>query len=89
VQLGVKNGSGLQTFEVPLSELPLGQGGRLSRLLLPETFARRLMELGFIPGSYIQLVGRAPGGDPQIYRVDGVDIALRKETATHLLVEVP
>jgi len=44
------------------------------------------MELGFIPGTTV-IAGRAgPGGDPRVYRVDGSEIALRKETTEHLLL---
>jgi Fe2+ transport system protein FeoA len=44
------------------------------------------MELGFLPGSRIAASFRAPGGDPRVYRVDGTEVALRCETAAHLLL---
>jgi ferrous iron transport protein A len=45
------------------------------------------MELGFLPGSEIVAGKTAPGGDPRVYRVDGSEIALRKETAVHLVLK--
>jgi ferrous iron transport protein A len=51
---------------------------------LPEDVALRLMELGFIPGTRVEAGGAAPGGDPRVYRVDGSEIALRRETTEHL-----
>ena len=43
-----------------------------------------MMELGFVPGSLITAAGCAPGGDPRVFRVDGSEVALRRETAAFL-----
>ena len=40
--------------------------------------ARRLFDLGLIPGVQITMVRRAPLGDPVIYRVGDYEIALRR-----------
>ncbi len=40
--------------------------------------ARRLFDLGLIPGVEITMVRRAPLGDPVIYRVGDYEIALRR-----------
>ncbi|MFB3826007.1 MAG: ferrous iron transport protein A [Bryobacteraceae bacterium] len=69
-----------------LCDLERGQQGVLDRLDLPEAEARRLMELGFIPGSRITVGLSAPGGDPCVFRVDGSEVALRRETAVRLVV---
>lgn len=69
-----------------LAELPTGQRCILDRLDLPEETSRRLMELGFLPGNEIVPGRRAPGGGPRIFRVDGSEVALRKETAARLYV---
>jgi ferrous iron transport protein A len=45
------------------------------------------MELGFLPGTEIVAGKKAPGGDPRVFRVDGSEIALRRETARHLRVQ--
>ncbi len=42
------------------------------------------MELGFLPGARIVAAHSAPGGDPRVYRVDGSEFALRRETAAHM-----
>ncbi len=69
-----------------LTDLSEGEQGILERLELPEDFARRLMALGFLPGSRITAARSAPGGDPRVYRVDGSEIALRAETASRLRI---
>jgi ferrous iron transport protein A len=43
--------------------------------------ARRLFDLGLVPGTEIAMVRRAPLGDPAIYRVGDHEIALRRAQA--------
>jgi ferrous iron transport protein A len=74
------------TKAVNLMELKHGESGILDRLDLPEEDARRLMELGFLPGHAITPGHSAPGGDPRVFRVDGSEVALRKETARRLIL---
>jgi len=69
-----------------LADLPAGQRCVLDRLDLPEDVARRLMELGFLPGHEVVPGMRAPGGGPRVFRVDGSEVALREETAARLYV---
>lgn len=71
-----------------LAELREGQQGTIERLDLPEDVATRLMELGFLPGSIVTAARSAPGGDPRVFRVDGSEIALRKETAANLILKM-
>jgi ferrous iron transport protein A len=67
-------------------DLRRGEQGVLDRLDLPEDISRRLMELGFVPGSSIVAARSAPGGDPRVFRVDGSEIALRRDTAAQLML---
>jgi ferrous iron transport protein A len=69
-----------------LMELKHGESGILDHLDLPEDDARRLMELGFLPGHAITPGHSAPGGDPRVFRVDGSEVALRRETARRLIL---
>jgi ferrous iron transport protein A len=69
-----------------LVELRKGEQGILDHLDLPEDVSRRLMELGFVPGSPIVAALSAPGGDPRVFRVDGSEIALRRDTAARLML---
>ena len=72
-----------------LADLREGEAGVLDSLDLPQDVAFRLMELGFLPGSEVVAGKTAPGGDPRVFRVDGSEIALRRETARHLLLKPP
>jgi ferrous iron transport protein A len=71
-----------------LVDLRRGDAGILDRIDLPHEDARRLMELGFLPGARITAGLSAPGGDPRVFQVDGSEIALRRETARLLRVWV-
>jgi Fe2+ transport system protein FeoA len=73
-------------FAERLDLLPLGAEGVVEALDLPEGAARRLQELGFVPGSRVLAAWSAPGGDPRVYRVDGAEVALRRETASKVSV---
>jgi ferrous iron transport protein A len=69
-----------------LMDLRRGDTAILDGIDLPVDDARRLMELGFLPGMPITAGRSAPGGDPQVFQVDGSEIALRRETARRLTV---
>lgn len=69
-----------------LTELKRGESGILDRLDLPADDAQRLMEMGFLPGHAITPAHSAPGGDPRVFRVDGSEVALRRETARRLIL---
>jgi ferrous iron transport protein A len=69
-----------------LVDLRKGDAAILDHIELPTEDARRLMELGFLPGIRITAGFSAPGGDPQVFEVDGSEIALRRATARHLKV---
>ena len=78
-------------------ELVEGEITTLDQVLPPETcrvvsvtatgsFRRRLLALGFIPGTPIESVRVAPLGDPVEYKIKGYYISLRKEDARFITV---
>jgi Fe2+ transport system protein FeoA len=72
-----------------LSELSVGESGILVTLDLPESVQNHLMHMGFVPDALITALRRAPAGDPTVYGVDGMEIALRHETAGAIRVKPP
>jgi len=64
-----------------LSDLKVGESGVLVALELPESVQNHLMHMGFVPDALVTALRRAPAGDPVVYGVDGMEIALRHETA--------
>ena len=71
-----------------LIDLRKGDAAVLDRIDLPTEDARRLMELGFVPGTRITAGNSAPGGDPRVFQVDGSEIALRRDTARRLTIRL-
>jgi len=69
-----------------LSDLNVGEAGVLVALDLPETVQNHLMHMGFVPDAVVTALRRAPAGDPTVYAVDGLEIALRHETAEAIRV---
>jgi len=69
-----------------LSELSVGESGVLVALDLPESVQNHLMHMGFVPDALVTTLRRAPAGDPTVYFVDGMEIALRHETAEGIRV---
>lgn len=62
-----------------MAELRPGDSGVIDRMELPGDIATRLMQMGMIPGCQVHAAHVAPAGDPVVYRVDGTEIALRRE----------
>jgi ferrous iron transport protein A len=86
MQLSFKNGSSRMTLRT-LADLAENSEAEVERLELPADFAHRLMDLGFIPGHLVAAGRSAPGGDPRVFRIDGSEVALRLETAQHIILK--
>ena len=77
-----------EALSATLVDLRRGDAAILDRIDLPGDDARRLMELGFLPGTRVTAGLSAPGGDPRVFQVDGSEVALRRETARRLKVRL-
>lgn len=73
----------------PLNTLNPGEKGRVVALSprLRGADRRRMMDLGILPGTMIDVEMTSPSGDPTAYKVRGALIALRKEQAKLIQVE--
>lgn len=49
---------------------------------------RRLLDLGFVPGTTVRLGITSPLNDPRAYKVRSTDIALRNEQANYILIKI-
>lgn len=61
--------------------------GTVVRVEGDDAIARRLSDLGFWPGTEVELVRRAPLGDPIQLSLRGFRLALRKSEARRVVVE--
>ena len=71
---------------MPLSDLSRGQRAIVDEIMLSGPALDQVMLFGFIPGVEVVVGYAGPGGDPRVYRVDGTEVAVRRETASHILV---
>lgn len=62
-----------------LSDLAVGERGVLQEFHMPQNIAEHLINLGFVPGLEVLVSRSAPGDNPRVYRVDGTEVALRRE----------
>lgn len=69
-----------------LSEISVGQVVTVERVGGKGAFRRRLLELGFVPGTRVELVGVAPLGDPLEFLVRGASISIRRADAADVSV---
>jgi len=69
-----------------LTDLRIGETAILIALDLPDSVQNYLMHMGFVPDATVTALRRAPAGDPTVYGIDGMEIALRRETADAIRV---
>ncbi|MCR3922111.1 MAG: ferrous iron transport protein A [Firmicutes bacterium] len=69
-----------------LVSLGVGQRGVVTALATEGIGRRRMLDLGFIPGTIVESVRRSPAGDPTAYFIRGVMIALRSEESSKIFV---
>ncbi len=72
--------------EISLSDLNVGEKARIISVGSSGAARRRVMDMGLVPGSLIEVIRRAPMGDPIEFKVRGYMISLRKEEAKQIIV---
>ena len=72
-----------------LDTLRPGHTATIAELDGADEAARRLMELGLLPGEQIELIGRAPLGDPLAVMIRGTRVALRMRDARRIRIHIP
>ena len=71
---------------VPLSDLKIGERGRIVKLKFKGSARQRLMAMGMIKGESVLVRRVAPLGDPVDFVIKGYDLSLRKTEAKKILV---
>jgi len=71
-----------------LAEVLLGDTVRVESVGGERSFRRRLLELGLVPGTPVQLVSVAPLGDPLELLVRGASLSIRRAEASSVSVAV-
>ena len=71
-----------------LDNLPLGTYGKVEVLNCKGAIRRRLLDLGIVKGTPIVPILKSPSGDPTAFIIRGSVIALRKEDANLIVVNI-
>ena len=71
---------------LPLARLAPGQSAEVKAVDGSSPIGRRLLELGFRPGTRLRVIRRAPLGDPTTYELRGSRFCLRRAEADRITV---
>lgn len=72
-----------------LADLAVGEAVTVRKLRCERPVARRLMELGLLPGTLVTLRRVAPLGDPLELRLRGYSLSIRRSEAAWIDVDPP
>ena len=72
---------------ISLDTLQLGQSGHIE-YVETDFLPLKLIEMGCLPGNAITLIQKAPFNDPLYIKIDDSFLAIRKETAQHIFVQL-
>ena len=70
----------------PLTSLKVGTSGTVTQINVAPEHRGRLLEMGLLVGTAVQLVRFAPLGDPVEIKVRGYNLTLRKHEAEKIFV---
>ncbi len=71
---------------LPLADIPQGEWARVRSIRGERSFRRRLLELGFVPGTPVRIVGVAPLGDPLKLEIRNCTLSVRRAEAQGIFV---
>ena len=72
----------------PLRELKPGEKGKIVRIGGGGGVHRRILDMGVVPQTEVEMERVAPLGDPIEVKIKGYHLSLRKEEAANIYVEV-
>ena len=72
-------------MKLTVAHLQRGQRGIIKEFIA-DKIPLKLLEMGCLPGNLVELVQNAPVRDPMYLNINGSHLAIRKETA--LLIEI-
>ena len=74
--------------KIRMREMKVNQEGVIASVKVGGELGLRIREMGLVPGSKIQIMGRAPLKDPVSLRVKGFTLTLRNSEADYIEVEI-
>ena len=77
---GKRRGKGECAERLTLLDLGIGERGWIEGVSLGVGVGRRLCELGFLRGEWVECVGVSPFGNPRAYMVEGGGVVALRNT---------
>lgn len=74
-------------MKVTVAHLKRGQRG-IIKDISSEVIPLKLLEMGCLPGNEVTLVQTAPFKDPMYLNINGSHLAIRKETALNIEIDI-
>ena len=71
-----------------LSQMKIGQSAVIQEIKENGVLSQRLLEMGILRGTTIEVVRFAPMGDPIDIKIRGYHLSLRKEEAENIIVKI-
>ncbi|MGQ4834459.1 MAG: FeoA family protein [Candidatus Asgardarchaeia archaeon] len=71
-----------------LSEMKVGEKGRIVKIHGDKALKKKLLDMGLTPRAEIRVLRTAPLKDPIDFEIKGYQLSLRKIEADNVLVEV-
>lgn len=70
-----------------LDNVPVGIKVKVKKISNTASIKKRLLDMGIVPGINIEIIGKAPLGDPIEILIRGYKLSLRKNEASNIFVE--
>lgn len=71
-----------------LNQCHIGEKVRVHSLTMKGTKSKRLMDMGLLPGTIIEISRVAPFGDPVAIKLRGFQMSFRRKEAENIFVEL-
>jgi len=84
----MEEGVPMESTPTTLDKMKPGQKGKILRVRAVGAVTRRIVDMGVIRGTPIEVVKIAPLGDPIEVKVKGYNLSLRKEEAAAVQIEI-
>ena len=78
---------GVPATQRSIADLSPGEQARITQVHARGAIRRRLLDMGFLPETRVEVERAAPGGDPIWLALDGYQVALRRAEAAKVLVD--
>ncbi len=85
--MSVNRNNGNKT-ETTLDQMEPESKGRVVRVAGAGGARRRILDMGVVPGAEIEVIRRAPLGDPIEFRVKGYNLSFRRSEAKLISVKL-